>query len=229
MVIVSVEAVAAASREGGRASSDHIIPIVIALLESDGYEAVQLRVVARLARVSMTTIYKRFDTRDGLIVSALEWWMEANRYSDVASLVQADADLPVSERLARLFRTIFTPWEKHPRILDAYIRARKGPGGQRLIQRGFDVVVPVAREHLSAVSPDLAADLEQVLSAVAYGALAQFADGAVAVEEIVPILERAARLLTYGHDSAQPARVTAAIPKAPAVRGDIDPLGRVGR
>lgn len=42
------------------------------MLDTGGYEAVQLREVARRARVSMATIYKRYRTRDELIVAALE-------------------------------------------------------------------------------------------------------------------------------------------------------------
>jgi AcrR family transcriptional regulator len=42
---------------------DAIVRIVQDLLESKGYDAVQLRVVAKRARVSLTTIYKFFPTR----------------------------------------------------------------------------------------------------------------------------------------------------------------------
>ena len=60
---------------------DQILDIVVEMLDSEGYEAVQLREVARRARVSLATIYKRYPTRDELIVAALDGWMDANRYA----------------------------------------------------------------------------------------------------------------------------------------------------
>ena len=44
----------------------------IEILETDGYDAVQQREVARRAGVSLATIYKNFSSRDELIFRALE-------------------------------------------------------------------------------------------------------------------------------------------------------------
>ena len=68
-------------REPAEARADAIIHVVLDLLESEGYDAVRVRTVARRARVSLSTIYKLFGTRDELIVTALERWMDANAYS----------------------------------------------------------------------------------------------------------------------------------------------------
>ena len=45
-------------------SDDRILDIVVEILETEGYDAVQLREVARRARASLATIYKRYPTRD---------------------------------------------------------------------------------------------------------------------------------------------------------------------
>jgi len=50
---------------------DRILDIVVEILETDGYDAVQLREVAKRSRTSLTTIYKRFPTRNALILAAL--------------------------------------------------------------------------------------------------------------------------------------------------------------
>ncbi len=63
------------------AQRDRILDIVAQLLETEGYDAVQLREVARRSRTSLTTIYKRYTTRDELILAALHCWMDENRYS----------------------------------------------------------------------------------------------------------------------------------------------------
>jgi AcrR family transcriptional regulator len=39
-----------------------VVQVVVELLESEGYDAVQVRTVARRARVSLATMYKFFPT-----------------------------------------------------------------------------------------------------------------------------------------------------------------------
>src|SRR2546421_9589672 len=92
---------------------DRILDIVVELLETEGYDAVQLREVARRARVSLATIYKRYANRDELIVAALERWMTENRYAGLVTQTH-DADASLHAGLMRVLRTIFEPWERHP-------------------------------------------------------------------------------------------------------------------
>lgn len=175
---------------------DPILDIVVEMLDTEGYEAVQLREVARRARVSLATIYKRYPTRDELIVAALEGWMDANRYARLPSLIE---DLPggsIYVDLMHVMRTIFEPWESHPLMLRSYFQARSGPGGKRLIQRGVDAVVPVAKAILAQADPGFAKDLELILPGVVYGFLTRFAQGEIDVTEIVPGIERTVFWLT---------------------------------
>ncbi len=60
---------------------DRILDIVATMLETEGYDAVQLREVARRAQSSLATIYKHYSTRDELILAALNSWMDEHRYS----------------------------------------------------------------------------------------------------------------------------------------------------
>lgn len=175
---------------------DPILDIVVEMLDTEGYEAVQLREVARRARVSLATIYKRYPTRDELIVAALEGWMDANRYARLPSLIE---DLPgdsIYVDLMHVMRTIFEPWERHPLMLRSYFQARSGPGGKRLIQRGVDAVVPVAKAILAQADPGFAKDLELILPGVVYGFLTRFAQGEIDVTEILPGIERTVFWLT---------------------------------
>jgi AcrR family transcriptional regulator len=180
---------------------DPIIEIVVDLLDTEGYEAVQLREVARRARVSLATIYKRYRTRDELIVAALEWWMDTNRYAGLASPTGFTSDSSAYSQLMDLFKTIFQPWEQHPLMLRSYFRARSGPGGQRLIQRGLDAVLPVARAALTPFDPEFAQDLELILTGVVFGFLGRFTEGEIDVTEIVPGIERAVFRLTAGYEA----------------------------
>jgi TetR/AcrR family transcriptional regulator, cholesterol catabolism regulator len=186
--------------EGGL-SPDPIIEIVVELLDTQGYEAVQLREVAKRARVSLATIYKRYATRDELIVAALEWWMDANRYANLPSPTTGANGESLYSDLMAVMRTIFEPWERHPTMLRSYFRARSGPGGDRLIQRGVDAVVPVAKSILAQVDSSYAKDLELILTGVVFGFLGRFAQGEIEVTEIVPGVERAVYWLTAAYES----------------------------
>lgn len=197
MVTVSAEGAA-------ETAPDPILEIVVDLLDTEGYEAVQLREVARRARVSLTTIYKRYATRDELIVAALEWWMDANRYAGLPSLASPSSGGTLYSDLMHVMRTIFEPWEQHPQMLRSYFRARSGPGGDRLIQRGVDAVVPVARAILAGTDPGYAKDLELILTGVVFGFLGRFTEGEIDVTEIVPGIERTVFWVTTAYE-ARPA------------------------
>ncbi|MGW6425153.1 TetR family transcriptional regulator [Nocardia sp. NPDC055053] len=108
---------------------------VCALLESDGYDALQLRGVARIARVSLRTIYNRYPSREELILAALSDWVSTNIYSQSAPSCRGDT---LAQALMRVQRYIFEPWERSPGLLKSYARARSAPGGQCLDTVGFE-------------------------------------------------------------------------------------------
>lgn len=175
--------------------SDPILDVVVEILETEGYDAVQLREVAKRARTSLTTIYKRFPTRDTLIMAALQRWMDENRYAGLASQTPEPGE-SVYDGLMRVFRTIFEPWERHPDMLRAYFRARSAPGGQRLVSRGLDAVIPAAMAVLAGAQPDLVEELPPIVSNLAYGLVARFAAGEISITDILPTLDRALFRLT---------------------------------
>jgi TetR/AcrR family transcriptional regulator, cholesterol catabolism regulator len=180
---------------------DRILDIVVELLETEGYDAVQLREVARRARTSLATIYKRYGTRDELILAALDRWMEENRYSGLTKPHDTDESIYVG--LMRVLRTIFEPWEDHPAMLKAYFRARTAPGGRKLIRRGFDAVVPAAMEVLADADADFIRDVDTIVSSVVYGLMGRFAAGEITITEIVPSLERTVHYLTTGYEASR--------------------------
>ena len=110
-------------RKEPTAQRDRILDIVAQLLETEGYDAVQLREVARRARTSLATIYKRYTTRDELILAALQSWMNEHRYSGLVHQSTSPGE-SVYDGMMRLLRTIFEPWEQHPAMLTAFFRAR---------------------------------------------------------------------------------------------------------
>ena len=170
------------------ARTDAILDVVIDLLESEGYEAVQVRTVARRARISLTTLYQRFGTLDELILAALQRWMQANSY---AELTMPEPGESPYETLVRIMRTVFEPWEKNPRMLEAYHWARSRAGGEQLIIQGMGIVMPIVEAALPDADPEFLRDTEMIHAHVTRAAIARFAQGEIAITDIVPILERA--------------------------------------
>lgn len=163
-----------------------ILDVVAALLESNGYDKWQLDDVAEGARVSLATIYKHFPSRAELTVAALERWMQIHAYGPIKSRAPGE---PLFDALIRMLRTIFEPWEKHPEMLDAFMRARWAAGGERLRAQGNASVGPMI-EALDGLDPSDAVELDDILKNVTFGALSRYVSGEIRVSEIVPSIER---------------------------------------
>lgn len=105
--------------------------------------------------------------------------------------------------MMRVLRMIFQPWETHPDIVKAYFRARAAPGGQRLVHRGLDMVVPAAMEVLAGVEEDFIHDLDTVISSLVYGLVGRFTAGEIAITEILPSIDRTVFWLIRGYEASR--------------------------
>lgn len=197
------QARADADRADGR-----ILDVVVEILVTDGYDAVQLREVARRGRMSLATIYKYYPNRDELILAALQKWMDENRYSGLIRSERAPDD-SLYVAMMRLLRSIFEPWEQHPAMLTAFYRARSSPNGHVLFRKGLDIVAPAGLDVLVGVDEAFIRDLDTVLSSVVYGLLGRFALGEIAITDIVPALDRTVYWLTAGYDASKGSLVAA--------------------
>jgi TetR/AcrR family transcriptional regulator, cholesterol catabolism regulator len=103
------------SRERSSETSAAILNAAVQLLESGGYEGVHVREVARRAHVSLSSIYRRYATRDELIVAALEQWMASHGHAPVPAPPDGES---LYDGLMRIFRHVFEPWELSPRMLE---------------------------------------------------------------------------------------------------------------
>lgn len=178
--------------------SDQIIQVVLDLLEHGGYDAVRLREVALRAQVSLATIYKMFPTRNQLIVAALERWLAVH---GLAPLDPPAPDESLRAGLVRIFRHVFEPWTHAPLMLEAYMRAQQGPGGEQLALRAMAVIEPVAQALFQHGQAEYIADVELILTNLAYGLVCRFADGEIEAAEILPTLERAVHRITMDNAS----------------------------
>jgi TetR/AcrR family transcriptional regulator, cholesterol catabolism regulator len=165
---------------------------VLKLLETKGYENTQLSQVAEKAHTSLATIYKYFPSRDELMVAAIELWMDENVYQFKPLLNE-----PTFDALMRVFRTIYEPWVNHPRMLDAFERARVTTHGSRLIAQGQIAVVPILREILGDLDPTFVDDLGMILIHVNSSVYSSVASGQMKISDALPTFERTlSRILT---------------------------------
>jgi AcrR family transcriptional regulator len=170
-----------------------IIAVVAAMLDSGGCDSVQLADVARMARVSLRTVYKMFGSREELILAAVEAWMDSEVYQKLERPHPGESP---RDALTRHFRQIFEPWERHPQMARAFMQARLSPGGDRLLTQGVKATEAIAGLTFKDLDPDRAADIGMIFLNLAYGLSFRFAAGEIPVHEMRETFERAVRLLT---------------------------------
>jgi AcrR family transcriptional regulator len=146
-------------------------------------------------------VYQNFGSREALILAAVEAWMESHVYEP---LVKPAPQEPLPDALIRHYRRIFKPWEKSPNMAEAFMRARLGPGGDRLLIRGSTVSEPVTRSLFKNVDPEYAEEVLAILDHVVDAAALRFARGKRSVTDIMPTIERVVRFLTADAESPRP-------------------------
>jgi hypothetical protein len=85
-------------------------------------------------------------------------------------------------------------------MLEAYYRARFGPGGRRLDAQGFDAVLPAIAVLFADAEPDYTADIALVLTHMTYALIGRFANADLDITEILPALERTVLRLTGNNE-----------------------------
>jgi TetR/AcrR family transcriptional regulator, cholesterol catabolism regulator len=184
------------SKRPRRAPADKarvVIDIVIELLDAGGYDSVHVGDVAKRAQISLVTLYSLFSSRDELIVSAVERWLNDNVFTDEVSV---SADKSLGEALIELMSTVMKPWEQHPRMLEALFRARESPGSHRLRMSGYEYAATVLAPAIQDADPDFVSDLFMILWHVQSSVMAGCARGDIPISDALPILERTVNRLT---------------------------------
>jgi AcrR family transcriptional regulator len=179
-------------------TADTIVAVVIELIEEGGEEAVRLRDVAARAHLSLRTIYERFADRDELVLAAVQHWMATNTYADLAPPAPGET---VYDSLMRILRSIFEPWERSPRMLEAFYRAYHRAGRADLDLQTFTAVAPLGSgAAMDGTDRRYAEDIGIVLANVSWSLVSRFARGELDVTAILPALERAVFRLTANNE-----------------------------
>jgi len=187
----------AASKQG---DADAILDVVLHLLEDGGDEGLQLRDVAKQARVSLSTVYKFFPSRDELVIAAVERWMAERVYATLPALAP---EQPLADRLTLWFGQLLAPWVEQPHMLRIFIRAALLPGGQRLARQGEELAAGTAAHLFDGYEAHFVGDVAMILTNVVQGLLSRFAIGEIDIDEVSAELERTIHRLA---DDARPER-----------------------
>ena len=175
--------------------AQRILDVVAEILGERGHDSLQLRDVAKRARISLSTIYAHFPSKDELVVAAVERWMQERVY---AALPTPRPDAPLSERLTQWYRQLLAPWERNPRMLREFIVASMLPGGERLARQGREAVavLPSSQQMFDGYEQNFADDVNLILTNVVFGLLSQFANGQIDMSDTVTVVERTIHRLT---------------------------------
>ncbi len=97
-----------------------ILETAITLAERDGYEAVRLRDVAAQAEVALGTVYRRFKSKEDILVAALE--LEVERMGAYLQSHPIEGDDPVT-RTSNAFAAMTGALVDKPHLARALLRA----------------------------------------------------------------------------------------------------------
>ncbi len=97
-----------------------IVETAIDLAERDGYEAVRLRDVASQAEVALGTVYRRFSSKEDILVAGLE--VEMERLGRHIQNEPITGDSPI-ERLVNAFTVMTRALVAKPNLARALLRA----------------------------------------------------------------------------------------------------------
>ena len=179
-----------------------ILDAAVRLAETGGFSAVRLRDVAQASGVALGTVYKRFRSKEDLLVGVLSLELVALRERFAAEPLQGETRL---ERLVQCFAALTETLCGRPHLGRAVIRsAATGENAlaerlQRFHTALMELIVGAIRGRDDG--PVSALELERlaVLEDVWFSRLVGWTGGLHGPEMVVDQVARAARLL-YGED-----------------------------
>jgi TetR/AcrR family transcriptional regulator, cholesterol catabolism regulator len=176
------------------ARRQRVIDAALTLGSEGGYEAVQMRDVARTAGVALGTIYRYFTSKDHLLAAAMvDWSADLERrlaQRRAANGSPADAVVDVIRKATR-------PMERDPRLASAMVQAAAAnePSVTACQQLTTATIERILTDAMDGTDPDTKARTARVLGHVWNSCVLRWANGYEAVDQIGDDLEDAARLL----------------------------------
>ncbi|MEZ4269355.1 MAG: TetR/AcrR family transcriptional regulator [Myxococcota bacterium] len=183
-----------------------IINSAIALAEEGGFEAVRLRDVASHAKVALGTVYKRFSSKEDILVAVLDH--EVERLEAWVRLQPIEGDDGVS-RLASFFARLTEAFFRKPKLAQAALRAAAAgdPALASKVARFHErmtgliagaVVASGLDVEAGGLSEDQVQTLAYLLSQVWFAALVGWMGGLFDQEAVIEQVRTASSLLLRG-------------------------------
>jgi TetR/AcrR family transcriptional regulator, cholesterol catabolism regulator len=172
-----------------------VLTAAIELASSGGYDAVQMRDVAKRAHVALGTIYRYFASKDHLLAATLVEW---TRDLQERVLQRPSRGVTPADRVVDVLRRATHSLERSPKLTAALITAVSAPDPaikdcQREVN---DIMVDVLSGAMSDDVPDeLKAGVCRVMSHVWFSSLVGWVNGWGGGVDVGDELEVAARLL----------------------------------
>jgi TetR/AcrR family transcriptional regulator, cholesterol catabolism regulator len=185
--------------------SQRIVKTAIDLAEEGGFEAVRLRDVAAHAKVALGTVYKRFRSKEDMLVAALA--MEVGR---LQSLINITPPVGVSaeERIRSLFSTLTTILAARPKFSQAVIRAvasGEPEMADKVLRFHSQMVTLIVGAINTPTEPTLTGEeaklLAHMLQQIWFAGLVGWMGGLHEPDEAVRQVTQAARLMLAGMQS----------------------------
>jgi AcrR family transcriptional regulator len=172
-----------------QARRDRILRAVLELASEGGYDAVQVREVARRAGVALRTIYNYYDSRENLVYEAMIEWRRSVASESVAKV----AGTTLEQRALSLLRHTFEAFAESPKLFETFNRlgVRTGqydPWTYKLQVEAMDAV-------LADTTPAFAEDFRLILGRFVYATMSMAGQGRLPVESVWPDIERVVRRL----------------------------------
>ena len=188
--------------------SRRIVETAVELAEEGGFEAVRLREVAAHAGVALGTLYRRFRSKEDLLLAALE--LEILDHEQLLERRPPRGATPL-ERLTSFFQTMTRALCRRPNLARALVRA-VASGEPELTQkvaafhtRIEDLITGALRGRGASASPETPSDDERIvaytLQLVWFASLVGWAGGLHGQAAIVDQTRTAAELMLQGRRS----------------------------
>ena len=179
---------------GQAARRQRVIDAALQLGSEGGYDAVQMRDVARTAEVALGTIYRYFTSKDHLLAAAMvDWTTDLER-----RVVEAPGrGRSAADAVVEIIRAATGPMERDPRLAAAMVQAASAnePSVAACSEQTTRTVERMLASAMNGDDPARRARTAKVLAHVWNSCILRWANGAEAVGQIGDDLEDAARLL----------------------------------
>jgi AcrR family transcriptional regulator len=171
-----------------------VLKAALEMAAEGGYEAVQMRELADRARVSLTTLYRDFASKDELLAVAWADWTAGVAPAFARRPLRGDT---MAERAIDFFHRTTRALERQPQLAAAILLAANStdPRASRAQSEAREVLRCALRSALEPLGPEAAETTIGILNHVWNSALQQWVSGRLPIDHVYEVLEKACRLM----------------------------------